>query len=86
MPTNLIMRMLRLGISPDDLQRPSYVPEPSGGPQASSAVARRRDDRYNDQARLTEAQKEFLTVLARISVRNLIGELQLEIEGEVPWV
>jgi|GEM_PF-4120053 len=44
-------------------------------------VAVQKSGRYNDRC-LTEAQKEFLTVLARITIRRLIKEVEKELEGE----
>jgi len=47
-------------------------------------VAEQGDAEYNEQCDLTEAQKEFLTVLARITIRRLIKEVEKELEGKTP--
>ena len=38
---------------------------------------------YNKGGCLTEAQKEFLTVLARIAVRRFVKEVEKQLEGEM---
>ena len=46
-------------------------------------VAEQGDAEYNEQCDLTEAQKNFLTVLARIAVRRFVKEVEKQLEGEM---
>ena len=80
MASNLIKRLIMLGISPDNLQNRHSNMGSAQKMQNPSTVAGRPNDRYNSDGRLTEAQKEFLTVLARITIRRLIKEVERELE------
>ena len=82
MASNLIKRLIMLGISPDNLQNHHSNTDSAQETQIPSTIAGCPNDRYNSDGRLTEAQKEFLTVLARISIRRLIKEVEKELEGE----
>jgi len=82
MASDRIKCLLVLGISPNNPQSHHSNMGSAQKMQNPSTVAGRPNDRYNSDGRLTEAQKEFLTVLARITIRRLIKEVEKELEGE----
>ena len=84
MASNLIKRLIMLGISLDELQNRHSNTDSAQKTQIPSTIAGCPNNRYNNDGRLTEAQKGFLTVLARITIHSLIKEVEKELEGETP--
>ena len=46
-------------------------------------IVKEGERRYNKGGCLTEGQKKLLTVLARITIRRLIKEVEKQLEGEM---
>ena len=79
MAFNVTLRLFSLGVSPGDLRKPPCAaPESERRPRN---VASPGGGRYNDRRRLTNAQKDFLVVLARITVRGIVREIEERLEG-----